>query len=176
MNETKQPTNFRSLGIWLFVGVALGVAVLVFGPFRKRTPDYAAAYDRQIEEQWLVSFQKVDAIDYLEKGGLYNYDPEFSEANYDKSFFLPMLIRLNGEEKLNFTGLISPKLPNELYGVIAELPGEPAARERIRTIIRDEESRFKGAVQDRFGHRWLDLDYFEPDDDGFADYVKEKVN
>ncbi|MEZ6057987.1 MAG: hypothetical protein R3C01_14910 [Planctomycetaceae bacterium] len=162
-----------SIGLWLLAGVSVLILFLVIVPFRKKSPDVSAGYDRQVEEQWLSRYQQVDPIEFLEKGGVYNYEPDEWEENYDITFFLPLLKRLRDEEGLKPIGLVDPAAPAKLYAVIAELPGEPGIKARLEAIFNDEESRFEGAIQDRIGHRWLDLEYFEPDDDGYAQWVRD---
>ena len=153
------PSSWR----WLLV---LVIGMLHSGCEQKK-PDFAAAFDKEVSTKWLPGSTQVEAIEFIEKGGLYNYDPEDSEDladNYDQTFLLPLMKRLRDETGLTLIALTRPEEPNVTFAVIAALPEDEATHTKIHAIFKESEAAFGGAIFDQWGHSWLGIDYYNPED------------
>lgn len=146
----------------LIVAVVGAVVVWLFRPAK---PDFLAWFDQTVEAEWRVKYLPVeDAIAHLESGKPYLYDSESGGANYDRSFVLPLLQRLTSETGVHWLGLAYPDDPDRLFAVIGRLPEDAAGQAKVRRILKEEDEKFAGAIFDQWGHHWLGIDYFTPED------------
>lgn len=143
--------------------LAAAIAGLVWF-FRPAQPDFLKWFDHTVDHEWRPVYLSVEAIAHLQSGKPYQFDPDFDEVDYDQSFLLPLLMRLRDEVGIHWEGLAYPDEPERLYAVIGLLPAERSARGRIEAILKEEDEKFAGAIFDQWGHRWLGLDYYSPDD------------
>ena len=154
---------FESVRVRQALLLAAAIAGLVWF-FRPARPDFLAYFDHTVDAEWRPNYLAVDAIAHLQGGRRYQFDPDFGDVDYDQSFLLPLLVRLRDEAGIHWEGLAYPDEPERLYAVIGLLPAGGAARDRVREILKDEDEAFAGAIFDQWGHRWLGLDYYAPED------------
>jgi hypothetical protein len=149
---------------WLRTGLLLaGVGAVLVWLFQPPKPDYHAWFDKTVDIDWRTAYLPAgDAVAHLQSGKPYQYDPDFNDVDYDRSFLLPLLTRLHEETGMNWEGLAYPDEPDRLYAVVGLLPEGNAAQIRVRQILNEADD-------------WLGLDYYTPDqvDPEFDQFLKE---
>jgi len=161
--QTNHEYSCADLLIVKRISLALLAMVFAVGGCQ-RSPDYLAIFDDTVELEWRPATEDVDPFAFIEQGGHYQYDPEFTAENHDQAFLIPLMKKLRDEHKLELIGLVYDETAGELYAVIAELPESEAEREAIRKTLKEADAPFEGLIFDQWGHRWFGLDYFNPEE------------
>ncbi len=150
-----QIMNSSSLGRQLFLVIAL---MACCGCGSSVVSD-AAALDTQIEDQWMVNRQVVDAIPFLEKGGQYENLGNKGEVPIDKPYVLPLLKRIRDELSLKPVAVLEG--PQHAMAILIEIPKDPIQRQRMGDILQQAADSFPGLLMDNWGHKWLSLDFLD---------------
>ncbi len=144
-----------SLGRHLFLAIAFATCV---GCGDSVVSD-AAALDTQIEDQWMANREVVDAIPFLEKGGMYENVGNKGEVPIDKPYVLPLLKRIRDELSLKPVAVLEG--PQHAMAILIEIPKDPLKRQRMGDILQKAADSFPGLLMDNWGHKWLSLDYLD---------------
>lgn len=132
-----------------------------FGHFFWTGRDFKQQLDRQIEEDWIYGREVVDAVEFFEKGGVYENQPGEGAEDIDRKFLLPLVKRLRNEYGLTVLAVKRDDAPNMAMAVIAEAPKDQATRNRVRAAILETADAFPGFAMQNWSHRWVSIDLFD---------------
>jgi hypothetical protein len=120
--------------------------------------DYEARFDDDVETTWTKKWKWVDAVQYLEKGGVYVDTGDSEDAALDRPRVLPILKRLQREFGMEWEAVLDQSQSLAL-AVVARLPNDASARAKIEAVLAEEQRQFPGAILQQWGHKWLSLDF-----------------
>lgn len=171
--------NWRSVSwrSWCLIG-GLAMAPIFFGIYLSRLRvDDKAVLDRQIEEGWMRGREIVDALEFFEKGGVYESReveklPEISRI--DQEHVVPLIKQLQDRHQLRVLVIIkelppelkhlADKLPKSAMAVIAEAPADRVSRNEVRATILEMTEDFPGLATQNWSHNWVSLDFFDEEE------------
>lgn len=130
--------------------------------------DVKAALDRQIEEGWMAQGKTVDALEFFEKGGV--YENRISEnakdaKDIDQKYVIPLIKKLRDKHHLKVLAIMHKDIPNTAMAVIAEAPKDRAIRNEVRaTILETADEFLPGFAWQNWSHHWVSLDFFDSEE------------
>jgi hypothetical protein len=137
--------------------IVIGAAAFFLWP----RSDDKASLDRQIEEDWMAGRDVVDAVKFFESGGVYENRGGEGSADIDQKYVIPLIKRLRDEHGLTVLVVKLQKAPNTAGAVIAQVPQDRVARNRVRATILESAQDFPGLVTQYWSHRWMSLDFLD---------------
>lgn len=154
--------NPQPLKNWLIAGaVALGLGGAIVYLLWPRV-DGKASLDRQITEQWMQGRDVVDAMEFFEKGGVYENNESEEAADIDQKYVIPLVKRLIDEHKLKVLAIVEKESPTTAMAIIAEVPANDRAfRNKVRKTINEEADKFPGFAAQNWSHKYVSIDYFD---------------
>lgn len=127
----------------------------------------------QITEQRILDsmnrdvYKQVDAIDFLEEGGLYVDDPDFGDAPFDRPHIVPLLKTLRDDFGFDWTALVSrEKKSPRAYDLVARLP-PGVSRAQVESRLSEIQTDFPGEILQSWGEEWLSLDFLNAEEAAF---------
>ncbi len=154
--------NSQPVITWLIVGaIALSLGGAIIYLLWPRV-DGKASLDRQITEQWMQGRDVVDALEFFEKGGVYENNESEEAADIDQKYVIPLVKRLIEEHKLQVLAIVEKDAPLSAMAVIAEVPANDRAfRNKVRKTINEEADKFPGFAAQNWSHKYVSIDYFD---------------
>jgi hypothetical protein len=115
--------------------------------------DDRADLDTQIEEQWLVGREMVDAVEFFEQGGVFEDtdDPDIPEI--DQVTILPLLRKIH--DTLGVTATVVVDEPGFAFALLVPVPENDATQARIRELLREADKDFFGVIMHNWSHHWI---------------------
>lgn len=164
--------------MWRF-GITCSLAVLIFPGCSDDMPTIAELHDDQIERSWIKDRQMVDAVPFLENGGV--YENTSTDHDIDGKYVLPLVTRLHKEFALDVHALLVDS--TQAFAVIVDISGltlNDDRRSLIVDAIQQTDDKFPGVLADKWGDDWLSLDLLDESeievftDDDLEDF-KQKI-
>ena len=155
--------NRRKYLIVALLAVLVLLAVVALFGKRESRATIAEIHDGQIEAGWMVDREQVDAVTFLEEGGVYENKPE--KADVDRTYLLPLLKQLKDDFELSPVALLDE--PRIAFAVVIDVSGlsaEDGQRSGVVDAIQAADDAFPGLLVDKWGGRWLSLDLFDEQD------------
>lgn len=146
---------------WILLGVLVSglAAVLVYLSWPRI--DYKAELDRQITEGWMAGREVVDALEFFEKGGVYENREMAGAYDIDQKYVIPLIKRLKEEHHLNVLAILEKEPPNTAMAIIAEVPPDRETRNKIRATILETVDEFPGFAMQNWSHNYVSLDFLD---------------
>jgi hypothetical protein len=120
--------------------------------------DYEADVDDKITEDWMQPGMYVDAVEYLEGGGLYDAMALPGQPGLDQVAILPFLKRLKEEFNQEQYAILIEDEPY-CWGIVVKIPVEDAEQQRFREFLNREDEDFPGMILQEWGNEWVSLDF-----------------
>ena len=121
--------------------------------------DIKQVADQSVETDILAGAQKVDAVDFFEKGGTY-YDDE-DATGVDREILLPMLKRLLEVFPSEQWVVPREEEPTRAYAVLITLPDDKNVEDAMAKVVEAADDKFDGLILQQWGHRWLSIDFLD---------------
>jgi uncharacterized protein YlxP (DUF503 family) len=146
---------------WLVLGgLAVGLAAVMVYLSWPRV-DYKAVLDRQITEEWMAGREVVDALEFFEKGGVYENRDSDEAMDIDQKYVVPLVKRLKDEFHLNVLAIVEPDSTNTAMAIVAEVPPDRETRNKIRAAILETADKFPGFAMQNWSHNYVSLDFLD---------------
>lgn len=143
--------------------IAMLAALLLTGCWAFDLGDTKAEHDDYVEESIRVTEQR-KAVDFLSSGGVY-FDADDDVIKADQEIVLPLCQRLQSEFKLEPLILVETDDEQEYaYDLVVKVPADAVVRNSIQTAIQEADSRFEGSIETEWGHKWLSITLYGPDE------------
>lgn len=141
-------------------------ALLAFLTLRFFYPpvDDKALLDQQIEEQWMVGRQTVDALEFFQQGGVYENRPGSIAEQIDQQHVIPLLRTIHERHQLSIRAILHEEVPKQAVAVIVQVPPDRAGRNALRKTIVEATDAFPGLLTQFWSHRWVSLDFFDEEE------------
>lgn len=118
------------------------------------------------------AFKQVDAIEFLQQGGLYVDDPAFDDSPIDKPLVLPLLKTLEGDFGFEWIALVNPdQKQGRAYDIVAKIP-VGVSRTRVEKRLKELQQEFPGDILQSWGEEWFSIDFFNSEE---ADFLNEDL-
>lgn len=136
----------------------LAALVLILGTLGCR-PDYKRTADDLVEETYLGSEQRCNAIPFFEDGGRY-FDDDDSTA-VDREILLPLLKQLHDVARSQQWVVPHKDDAKRAFAILIELPHDKVLFDKMAKRVEEADARFPGLILQQWGHRWLSLDFVD---------------
>jgi len=124
------------------------------------TPNIAEHHDDQIESSWMQDRDMVDAVQFLEDGGV--YENTLPDHDIDAKIVLPLVRQLRDEFALDVYVLLTDSAhAHSVIVDISELPRNDDRRPLIVDAIQKADDEFPGLLADKWGEEWLSFDLLD---------------
>lgn len=133
------------------------VSIVLAGCGDDRQPP-ELSFDQQVEQQWMEGRERVDAVEYLESGGI--YENTSSDLKIDQEHLLPLLKKLQDDFGLTVEALLDPDNKQIAFAIVVDV-SDRASHPDIVAAIEEAERDLPGLVQDYWGDHWLSIDIMD---------------
>lgn len=152
----------------LFVSFATCALIVTLTGCSEKEVNYAQITEQRILDSMNKDeLKKVDAISFIENGGLYVDDPDFGDAPFDRPHIVPLLKALRDDFGFDWTALVSrEKKSPRAYDLIARLP-PGVSRAQVESRLSEIQTDFPGEILQSWGEEWLSLDFLNAEEAAF---------
>jgi hypothetical protein len=138
--------------------LVIAVCIILAGCSDETVQAPELTFDQQVEQEWIEGRERVNAVEFLESGGV--YEDTSPDLKIDREHLLPLLRKLQDEFDLTVDALLDSDNNQIAFAIVVDL-SETARHADIVSALDEADGSVPGIIQDFWGERWLSIDIMD---------------